>query len=223
MNLQPIYVVPSNATVDVLSSIQLCFGLVSKRWFLRHVQCFGVNYWIWRKDCTLASMFHEALFIQSIDSLMKATREEDDRRIWIKYYVFLFQIFLCVIQECTVTRFNISPPPFETKKKSRRVATLFHLGFLPFLVYFGAPLLMVTKLFTSRATRAIHPLISIHLWLLQDDSKNVLRARESGKGVLTAPFKLLNNHIGVIFTFAVYKYELPQNARPQERIQAAIG
>jgi histidine kinase 2/3/4 (cytokinin receptor) len=61
------------------------------------------------------------------------------------------------------------------------------------------------------------------LLLLQDDRDNVLRARESGKGVLTAPFKLLNNHIGVISTFAVYKYELPPNARPQERIQAAIG
>ncbi|KAL6595125.1 hypothetical protein ACP70R_048228 [Stipagrostis hirtigluma subsp. patula] len=53
--------------------------------------------------------------------------------------------------------------------------------------------------------------------------ENVLRARESGKGVLTAPFKLLNNRHGVISTYTVYKYKLPPNARPQERIQAAIG
>ncbi|CAD6270816.1 unnamed protein product [Miscanthus lutarioriparius] len=57
----------------------------------------------------------------------------------------------------------------------------------------------------------------------KDDRKIVLRARESGKGVLTAPFKLLGNRIGVILTFAVYKYELPSNARPHERIEAAIG
>ena len=61
------------------------------------------------------------------------------------------------------------------------------------------------------------------LLLLQDDRDNVLRARESGKGVLTAPFKSLDNRIGVILTFAVYKYELPSNARPHERIEAAIG
>jgi len=58
---------------------------------------------------------------------------------------------------------------------------------------------------------------------LQEDRENVLRARESGKGVLTAPFKLLNNRLGVILTYTVYKTELPPNARPQERIQAAIG
>ncbi|TVU35973.1 hypothetical protein EJB05_17881 [Eragrostis curvula] len=56
-----------------------------------------------------------------------------------------------------------------------------------------------------------------------EDRENILRARASGKGVLTAPFKLLNNRLGVISTYTVYKYELPPNARPQERIQAAIG
>lgn len=56
-----------------------------------------------------------------------------------------------------------------------------------------------------------------------DDRENILRARESGKGVLTAPFKLLNNRLGVISTYTVYKSEFPAYARPQERIQAAIG
>jgi hypothetical protein len=36
------YVVPDDVTVDILSSIQMHFGLVSKRWILRHVQCFGL-------------------------------------------------------------------------------------------------------------------------------------------------------------------------------------
>ncbi|ONM35013.1 histidine kinase2 [Zea mays] len=73
------------------------------------------------------------------------------------------------------------------------------------------------------AQDAYKHVISFDLLSGADDRDNVLRARESGKGVLTAPFKLLNNRLGVIFTYAVYKYELPANARPQERIQAAIG
>lgn len=52
----------------------------------------------------------------------------------------------------------------------------------------------------------------------------MLRARESGKGVLTAPFRLLKtNRLGVILTFAVYKRDLPSNATPNERIQATDG
>ena len=38
-----------------------------------------------------------------------------------------------------------------------------------------------------------------------EDREIVLRARESGKVVLTAPFKLLNDRIGVILTYAAYK------------------
>jgi len=58
----------------------------------------------------------------------------------------------------------------------------------------------------------------------QEDRDNVLRARESGKGVLTAPFRLLkSNRLGVILTFAVYKRYLPSNATPNERIQATNG
>ncbi|EMS65786.1 Histidine kinase 3 [Triticum urartu] len=56
-----------------------------------------------------------------------------------------------------------------------------------------------------------------------DDRENIIRARESGKGVLTAPFQLLNGRLGVILTYSVYKSEPPANARPQERVQAAIG
>lgn len=58
----------------------------------------------------------------------------------------------------------------------------------------------------------------------QEDRENILRARESGKGVLTAPFRLIkSNRLGVILTFAVYKRDLPSNATPQERTQAANG
>lgn len=52
----------------------------------------------------------------------------------------------------------------------------------------------------------------------------MLRARASGKGVLTAPFPLLKTkRLGVILTFAVYKRELLSNATPNERIQATDG
>ena len=58
----------------------------------------------------------------------------------------------------------------------------------------------------------------------QEDRENVLRARASGKGVLTAPFELLKTkRLGVILTFAVYKTDLPSNATPKERIQATDG
>lgn len=73
------------------------------------------------------------------------------------------------------------------------------------------------------AQDAYKHVISFDMLSGNEDRDNVLRARESGKGVLTAPFKLLNNRLGVILTYTVYKYELPPSARPQERIQAAIG
>ncbi|KAF5955489.1 hypothetical protein HYC85_008345 [Camellia sinensis] len=54
--------------------------------------------------------------------------------------------------------------------------------------------------------------------------QNVLRARESRKRVLTAPFRLLkSNRMGVILSFAVYKTDLPSNATSSERIQATDG
>lgn len=58
----------------------------------------------------------------------------------------------------------------------------------------------------------------------QEDRENILRARASGKGVLTAPFRLLKtNRLGVILTFTVYKKDLLPNATPEERIAATDG
>ncbi|KAI3452584.1 hypothetical protein Pfo_009248 [Paulownia fortunei] len=66
--------------------------------------------------------------------------------------------------------------------------------------------------------------ISVDVLSGKEDRENVLRARESGKGVLTAPFRLLKtNRLGVILTFAVYKRDLSPDAIPAERIQATAG
>ncbi|KMZ68947.1 Histidine kinase 3 [Zostera marina] len=74
------------------------------------------------------------------------------------------------------------------------------------------------------AQDTIKHVISVDLLTGKEDRDNILRARESGKGVLTAPFNLLkSNRLGVILTFAVYKEELPSNATPNERIESAIG
>ncbi|XP_015958386.1 histidine kinase 3 [Arachis duranensis] len=74
------------------------------------------------------------------------------------------------------------------------------------------------------AQETIKHVISVDVLSGKEDRENVLRARESGKGVLTAPFRLLKtNRLGVILTFAVYKKELPSNATPDERIQATDG
>ncbi|KAK1306577.1 Histidine kinase 2 [Acorus calamus] len=57
-----------------------------------------------------------------------------------------------------------------------------------------------------------------------EDRENILRARASGKGVLTSPFKLLkSNRLGVVLTFAVYNIDLPPNATPEQRINATKG
>jgi histidine kinase 2/3/4 (cytokinin receptor) len=59
---------------------------------------------------------------------------------------------------------------------------------------------------------------------LQEDRENILRARASGKGVLTSPFKLLkSNHLGVVLTFAVYDTSLPPDATEEQRVEATIG
>ncbi|KAI5385157.1 histidine kinase 3 [Lathyrus oleraceus] len=74
------------------------------------------------------------------------------------------------------------------------------------------------------AQDTISHVISVDMLSGKEDRDNVLRARESGKGVLTAPFRLLkSNRLGVILTFAVYKRYLPSNATPNERIQATNG
>ena len=60
--------------------------------------------------------------------------------------------------------------------------------------------------------------------ILQEDRDNILRARATGKGVLTSPFKLLkSNHLGVVLTFAVYERDLPPDATPEQRIAATVG
>ena len=59
---------------------------------------------------------------------------------------------------------------------------------------------------------------------LQEDRENILRARASGKGVLTRPFKLLeSNHLGVVLTLPVYNTDLPVDATPEQRTKAAAG
>ncbi|KDP26817.1 hypothetical protein JCGZ_17975 [Jatropha curcas] len=74
------------------------------------------------------------------------------------------------------------------------------------------------------AQDTISHVVSLDMLSGKEDRENVLRARESGTGVLTAPFRLLKtNRLGVILTFAVYKRDLPSNATPNERIQATDG
>ncbi|KAL8260683.1 hypothetical protein R6Q59_028636 [Mikania micrantha] len=67
-------------------------------------------------------------------------------------------------------------------------------------------------------------IVSIDMMSGKEDRENILRARASGKGVLTSPFKLLkSNHLGVVLTFAVYNTHLRQDATPEERIKATVG
>lgn len=59
---------------------------------------------------------------------------------------------------------------------------------------------------------------------MQEDRANILRARDTGKAVLTSPFKLLgSHHLGVVLTFPVYKSLLSPNPTVEERIQATAG
>ncbi|XP_058081823.1 histidine kinase 3 isoform X2 [Magnolia sinica] len=67
-------------------------------------------------------------------------------------------------------------------------------------------------------------IVSIDMMSGKEDRENILRARASGKGVLTSPFKLLkSNQLGVVLTFAVYSTDLLLNATPDERIAATRG
>ncbi|XP_057420417.1 histidine kinase 3-like [Lotus japonicus] len=73
------------------------------------------------------------------------------------------------------------------------------------------------------AQDTVSHVISVDVLSRKEDRGNVC-ARESGKAVLTAPFRLLKtNRLGFILTFAVYKRDLPSNATPNERIQATHG
>ncbi|XP_071691848.1 histidine kinase 2-like isoform X2 [Rutidosis leptorrhynchoides] len=67
-------------------------------------------------------------------------------------------------------------------------------------------------------------IVSIDMMSGKEDRENILRARASGKGVLTSPFKLLkSNHLGVVLTFAVYNVHLHQDATPEQRTNATVG
>ncbi|RWR75096.1 Signal transduction response regulator [Cinnamomum micranthum f. kanehirae] len=58
----------------------------------------------------------------------------------------------------------------------------------------------------------------------EEDRENILRARATGKAVLTSPFRLLgSNHLGVVLTFPVYSSSLPADATEEERIAATAG
>ncbi|XP_057777672.1 histidine kinase 4 isoform X2 [Salvia miltiorrhiza] len=58
----------------------------------------------------------------------------------------------------------------------------------------------------------------------EEDRENILRARATGKAVLTSPFRLLNSHhLGVVLTFPVYDSKLPPHPTVQERIEATAG
>lgn len=72
--------------------------------------------------------------------------------------------------------------------------------------------------------RTVAHIVSIDMMSGKEDRDNILRARATGKGVLTSPFKLLkSNHLGVVLTFAVYERELPPDATPEQRIAATVG
>ncbi|XP_015698962.2 probable histidine kinase 5 isoform X2 [Oryza brachyantha] len=67
-------------------------------------------------------------------------------------------------------------------------------------------------------------IISVDMMSGKEDRDNILRSRATGKGALTSPFELLkSNHLGVVLTFTVYKYDLHPNATPEERIEATLG
>ncbi|CAN1121144.1 Histidine kinase 2 [Linum perenne] len=67
-------------------------------------------------------------------------------------------------------------------------------------------------------------IVSIDMMSGKEDRENILRARASGKGVLTSPFKLLkSNHLGVVLTFAVYSGPLPPHATSEQRVEATMG
>lgn len=59
---------------------------------------------------------------------------------------------------------------------------------------------------------------------MQEDRENILRARATGKAVLTNPFRLLgSHHLGVVLTFPVYSFSLPADATVEERIHSTSG
>ncbi|CAA7016051.1 unnamed protein product [Microthlaspi erraticum] len=74
------------------------------------------------------------------------------------------------------------------------------------------------------AQETVSHIVSVDMMSGEEDRENILRARASGKGVLTSPFKLLkSNHLGVVLTFAVYDTNLPPDATDEQRVEATIG
>ncbi|CAO2812916.1 unnamed protein product [Amaranthus hypochondriacus] len=72
--------------------------------------------------------------------------------------------------------------------------------------------------------KTVAHIVSIDMMSGKEDRDNILRARATGKGVLTSPFKLLkSNHLGVVLTFAVYDRQLSPDATPEQRIAATVG
>ncbi|XP_019193391.1 PREDICTED: histidine kinase 2-like isoform X1 [Ipomoea nil] len=72
--------------------------------------------------------------------------------------------------------------------------------------------------------QTVSHIVSIDMMSGKEDRENILRARASGKGVLTSPFKLLkSNNLGVVLTFAVYNTHLAPDATPDQRINATVG
>ncbi|KAM7270404.1 hypothetical protein ACFE04_029618 [Oxalis oulophora] len=65
---------------------------------------------------------------------------------------------------------------------------------------------------------------SIDMMSGEEDHENILRARATGKAVLTRPFRLMgSHHLGVVLTFPVYKSKLSSNPTVQQRIDATAG
>ncbi|KAL6637729.1 hypothetical protein ACP70R_025301 [Stipagrostis hirtigluma subsp. patula] len=57
----------------------------------------------------------------------------------------------------------------------------------------------------------------------EEDRENILRSRATGKAVLTSPFRLMSNHLGVVLTFPVYLVDLPPDAKVEDRVAATAG
>ncbi|XP_042501248.1 histidine kinase 4-like [Macadamia integrifolia] len=65
---------------------------------------------------------------------------------------------------------------------------------------------------------------SIDMMSGEEDRENILRARATGKAVLTSPFQLLDSHhLGVVLTFPVYRANVLSDATVEERIVATAG
>ncbi|KAK7358193.1 hypothetical protein VNO77_00117 [Canavalia gladiata] len=74
------------------------------------------------------------------------------------------------------------------------------------------------------AQETVSYLESLDMMSGEEDRENILRARATGKAVLTSPFKLLgSHHLGVVLTFPVYKSKLSPKPTMEERIKATAG